>query len=60
MDLVKTDILNSLFVITVNDLLMVKKNGTNLDLFSAANKMNLWCRNIAMGHITKPNFKNNG
>lgn len=58
LNLVKTDSRNRLLVTTIDDLLMVKTNGPNLEVFDAANAIDLWWKDVATGRIRRPDFKN--
>nr|XP_028576566.1 zinc finger protein 862-like [Podarcis muralis]XP_028576567.1 zinc finger protein 862-like [Podarcis muralis]XP_028576568.1 zinc finger protein 862-like [Podarcis muralis] len=58
LNLVKTDSRKRLLATTIDDLLMIKMNGPDLEVFSAANAVNLWWNDVARGRIRRPHFKN--
>ncbi|XP_032997999.1 zinc finger protein 862-like [Lacerta agilis] len=58
LNLVKTDSRKRLLATTIDDLLMIKMNGPDLEIFNAANAVNLWWNDVARGRIRRPHFKN--
>ncbi|XP_053235645.1 zinc finger protein 862-like [Podarcis raffonei] len=58
LNLVKTDSRKRLLATTIDDLLMIKMNGPDLEVFNAANAVNLWWNDVARGRIRRPHFKN--